>query len=469
MIDNPTVSIICTVYNKAPWLAKVIEGFLKQETDFPIEILLVDDASTDQSASIIKEYAARYPHLIRAFYQEQNQGIAKTWVTICQQARGFYIARCDGDDFWLDPKKLQKQVELLQNSPDSRWSNTDFDIYDEKGQLVSAGGFANNHIPLADTFEKMLATRGFTMASTWLVERELMLEVNQELDLTTSDDTFNLQLDLFQRTNLAFLPESTVAYTINYGSDSRPKDFSKIEDRFNRLLETQKAYLDKYPQSNAHQMLNILLDRSNTYELALVNKEAGLARFGFEKVTIYFERKGSAFSQEDVLEFPLTKSEQIQFTIPEDCQRVRIDLSEQPSFYSQVRLMANQTGTILLPSFTNALVLGDAYLFPNADPQLVYSVADWFGQDFTLTYQTYETDDIHSDDYVAKCLSQEMLDLKRRLAELEGYRLLYHQREAKIAEQQTDLETITKLYHTVICSRRWIIPTKIINFLRRKK
>lgn len=85
----------------------------------------------------------------------------------------------------------------------------------------------------------MLATRGFTMASTWLVERDLMLEVNAELDLTTSDDTFNTQwISTFQRTELAYLPEATVAFVINQGSDSRPKDFERIAQRFNRLMET---------------------------------------------------------------------------------------------------------------------------------------------------------------------------------------------------------------------------------------
>ena len=81
------------------------------------------------------------------------------------------------------------------------------------------------------------------MASTWLVDRDLMLEVNQELDLTTSDDTFNLQLELFQRTSLAYLDEATVAYTINQGSDSRPTDFRKLERRFHKLLKRNLSIL----------------------------------------------------------------------------------------------------------------------------------------------------------------------------------------------------------------------------------
>ena len=154
-MTEPLVSILCTVYNKEPWLAQTIDSFLAQERDFSLEILLIDDASTDGSKAIIDRYQTQYPEIIRAFYNSENQGIAKTWVAICQEARGFYIARCDGDDFWLDKNKLQKQLALLKANPQSRWSNTDFDVYDEAGKLVSEAGFQNGLIPLADTFEKI--------------------------------------------------------------------------------------------------------------------------------------------------------------------------------------------------------------------------------------------------------------------------------------------------------------------------
>ena len=469
MSMKPLVSVICTVYNKAPWLNQTIDSFLNQRTTFPVEILLIDDASTDDSPSIIKYYADCYPEKIRAIYNSSNLGIARTWVKVCKLAKGQYIARCDGDDFWLDNLKLEKQVKLLAETPQSKWCNTDFDIYDEQGQLISKSGFQSGTIPLADTFEKMLATRGFTMASTWLVDRELMLAVNEMLDLETSDDTFNLQLDLFQRTELSYLDEATVGYVINNGSDSRPKEFSKIEHRFNRLLETQKYYIDKYPTSDYRAMLNILLDRNNQYELILTQKEAGLARIGFETVTIYFERKGRCFSQEESIQYSLSKSSQLTFTVPEDCQRIRVDLSEQPSFYSRVRLVSNQIGTTLVPSFSNGIVLGDAFLFPNDDPQIIYSVPDWYGQEFTLAYQVFEIDDIHSNDYIAKNLGQSLLDLKRKVLDLEQYRVGYHQLESKVKEQKRDLENITDNYNRVISSRRWRIPTKLINLFRRNK
>ncbi|MGT2811803.1 glycosyltransferase [Streptococcus minor] len=470
MMTEPLVSILCTVYNKEPWLAQTIESFLAQERDFPIEILLIDDASTDGSKAIIATYQEEYPDLIRTFYNQENQGIAKTWVSICQEARGHYIARCDGDDFWLDKQKLKKQLSLLADNPQAKWSNTDFDVYNEYGELVSQAGFENGFIPLADTFEKMLATRGFTMASTWLVERELMLEVNAELDLTTSDDTFNLQMDLFQRTELAYLPEATVAYVINQGSDSRPKDFNSIVRRFNTLLQTQNQYLDKYPNSDYREMLRILLDRNNRYELELTKREGSLSQVGIENVTIYLNRGGKGFNQEDILQFPLAQSDAIDFQLPDDCSMIRVDLSEIPNFFKEVHLISKLGQTDILPEFTNAIVLGDAYIFPNRDPQMLFTIpVDLFGRDLQLKYEIYEVDDIHSDDYIGKILAQDFLDAKAKIRQLQRDQLKFEAALRTVETQQKDIEELTRLYNSVICSRRWTIPTKIINFFRRKK
>lgn len=118
---NPLVSIVCESYNHEPYIRRCIEGFLMQETDFPIEILIHDDASTDGSASIIREYEVKYPGLFRPIYQKENQyskGV-KIWRDIqFPRARGKYIALCEGDDYWTDPLKLQRQVDYLESHSD---------------------------------------------------------------------------------------------------------------------------------------------------------------------------------------------------------------------------------------------------------------------------------------------------------------------------------------------------------------
>ena len=449
METTPFVSIICTVFNKEPWLKKTIDSFLAQQTEFAIEIILVDDASSDGSRSIIQDYQENYPNLIRAFYQDENQGIAKTWVAICKEARGYYIARCDGDDFWIDPLKLQKQVNLLASKPDCKWSNTDFDIYDEHGNFVSKAGFANHTIPLADTYEKMLATRGFTMASTWLVDRDLMLEVNQELDLTTSDDTFNLQLELFQRTSLAYLDEATVAYTINQGSDSRPRDFRQLERRFHKLLQTQLDYLDRYPNADFKEMTKILLERNNTYEIHLSKPTDSLSPIGMESVTIYYGDEENTYSEDRTLTKLLQKEDCLTIEIPKGTSVIRVDLSERPSYYSDVQLK-DERGDVCSPVYTNGVIVDSYYLFSEPDPQLIYDVEE--EGVYQLSYKMISVNDIAAPDYLGKVFEAEILDSRNRIKNLEA-----------------DLEATKAAYNSVITSRRWTIPTKILKFLRIRK
>ncbi len=116
----PLVSIVCETYNHEKYVRDCIEGFLMQKVNFEYEILIHDDASTDNTQAIIKEYESRYPDIIKPIYQTVNQcskGI-RIWYEIqFQRAKGKYIALCEGDDYWTDPYNLQKQVDFLESNP----------------------------------------------------------------------------------------------------------------------------------------------------------------------------------------------------------------------------------------------------------------------------------------------------------------------------------------------------------------
>ena len=115
------VSVLCTAYNHGPFIADALEGFVSQQTDFPFEVLVNDDCSTDDTAAIIRRYAEKYPHIIRPFLQEKNlysQGINIYDHVFYPAARGRYLALCEGDDFWTDPQKLQRQGDFLEANPD---------------------------------------------------------------------------------------------------------------------------------------------------------------------------------------------------------------------------------------------------------------------------------------------------------------------------------------------------------------
>jgi glycosyltransferase involved in cell wall biosynthesis len=119
---KPLVSIFCITYNHALFIKDAIDGFLNQRTTFPVEILIHDDASTDKTAEIIREYEKKFPKLIRPFYQKVNQfsqGVDPFKEILIPCALGKYIALCEGDDYWTDPLKLQKQMDIFYKHPDT--------------------------------------------------------------------------------------------------------------------------------------------------------------------------------------------------------------------------------------------------------------------------------------------------------------------------------------------------------------
>lgn len=115
----PVVSIICTTYNQEYYIEDAIRGFLHQDTDFAFEIIIHDDASTDKTTEIINKYKSNYPEIIKTIFQKENQysKAPNSPLSISfDQSRGKYIAICEGDDFWIDNKKLQIQKNLLEEN-----------------------------------------------------------------------------------------------------------------------------------------------------------------------------------------------------------------------------------------------------------------------------------------------------------------------------------------------------------------
>lgn len=116
------VSVCVITYNHCNYIRQCLDGILMQQTNFPFEVIVNDDCSTDGTAEIVKEYESKHPQLFKVTYQTENQyskGVRGMFPRFCfPRARGKYIALCEGDDYWTDPLKLQKQVDFLEKNPD---------------------------------------------------------------------------------------------------------------------------------------------------------------------------------------------------------------------------------------------------------------------------------------------------------------------------------------------------------------
>src|SRR5690554_704430 len=169
MDKNPVLlSICCITYNHENYISQAIEGFLAQKTSFNFEIIIHDDASTDATASIVKKYEQEHPNLIKAIYQKENQysqGI-KPWPNfVFPIARGKYIALCEGDDYWTDPYKLQKQVDFLEANPEYNLTCHRYQTYNETTKTLTEDG---NEVCFTDGNEDGLTFDALYIFRRWI-------------------------------------------------------------------------------------------------------------------------------------------------------------------------------------------------------------------------------------------------------------------------------------------------------------
>ena len=167
MMDSPKVSVAIITYNQAAFIAQAIDSVLAQQVDFPIEILIGEDDSSDGTREIVSRYAAAHPEKIRAFFHDRHapspyRPAMRNFVHNLRAARGQYIALLEGDDFWTAPDKLQKQVALLDAHPEASVCFARADILLEDGRKQSGHGAVPHPQPrftLADVLDRRLLAR----------------------------------------------------------------------------------------------------------------------------------------------------------------------------------------------------------------------------------------------------------------------------------------------------------------------
>lgn len=248
--ENPLVSVRCITYNHEPYIAQAIDGFLMQKTDFPFEVIIHDDASTDKTADIIREYEKKYPLIIKPIYQTENQyskrngSIAKA---IDPKLKGKYIAFCEGDDYWIDPNKLQMQVDFLEKNPEYGMCYTNFNIFNQQKQKFRYNLFdteSKQFLPIYSSVEQWVLRKGYIAPMTWVFRSDLYKRFES---VKSCDGTFELVTFFLAKSKIAYMAgNATAVYRLLEKSASHSKDFRKLERRAVNLYETQIKLIDMY-------------------------------------------------------------------------------------------------------------------------------------------------------------------------------------------------------------------------------
>lgn len=176
-MENIVVSIICNTYNHEKYIGDALESFVTQKTDFAFEVLIHDDASTDNTADIIRQYEAKYPELIRPIYQVENQYSQNVPIGVTYQfprVKGKYIALCEGDDYWTDPYKLQKQVDALEAHPElDICAHPAYQILADTGEIIADFGPAVMEDTVFTTEQVIQGGGGFVATNALMYRSEL--------------------------------------------------------------------------------------------------------------------------------------------------------------------------------------------------------------------------------------------------------------------------------------------------------
>lgn len=296
MSEKPLVSVCCITYNHGPFIRQCLDGILMQTTNFSFEVLIHDDASTDETQAIIKEYQRKFPGIVKPMIQKENQyskGLRGINVHFnFPRVSGKYIAMCEGDDYWTDPYKLQKQVDFLE-------SNTQYSICVHHALKIDENQKESNFLVKTKSsnndfnVEDVLSVNGqFAPTASYLFKKEVLLELPEWMIHAPAGDII-LELYSLKPGMGKVIDETMSVYRRNHKQSwtrsiqSDKKKYIEFKEKQLRVLEYLKV---DFPEVSP----SVFAIKSSDYCYTLAR--VYLSDYEFEKFRHYiscYKRSGS--------------------------------------------------------------------------------------------------------------------------------------------------------------------------------
>ena len=250
------ISVVILTYNQQETIGRSIDSVLMQKCHVPYEIIIGEDASTDNTRTICQEYAKKYPDIIRLFCNERNKGITDNYFDCLLQCRGKYIADCAGDDFWTDPMKLEKELCVMEKHPNVTMVITNWQFYDEQTRQISPSRQCQ-HAPITpgrEMLKDIITQKNMSIfhLCTALYRADVFRKAYQEdtymfrsKDLCSEDMQIASAMAWYG--DIAYLPDVTLNYSIGGKGVSNTLDSEK---QF--LFVKKSTHLNKYLASKYH-------------------------------------------------------------------------------------------------------------------------------------------------------------------------------------------------------------------------
>ena len=252
-MDNPLVSIVILTHNHEKFIQQALDGILMQKINFSDEIVIGEDFSSDRTREIICAYEKKYPDRIKVVTSEENIGAINNLMRSINACNGKYLAFCEGDDYWVDHLKLQKQTDFLEKNENYGMVHTDANHFDQKKQkLIKDFNKSNSiNIPSGDIFSRLLKNFYFIKSATVMVRKELFLNV---FDFMVCHDNqwlltdLAIWLEVAANSKVKYFDETTATYRLLEESASRTKDWKKLLRFRLSVFDIRYYYWGKYSQ-----------------------------------------------------------------------------------------------------------------------------------------------------------------------------------------------------------------------------
>lgn len=247
-----TVSTVMITYNHEQYIKEAIEGILMQECNFKIELIIADDTSPDNTKLIVDDIIRNHErgHWIKYTRHPINKGMMHNFIWALDQTKGKYIALCEGDDYWIDPYKLQKQVDFLEKNEEYGLVHGDCDFYfQDKGTWErNANRSLSNNLNITDKEELFfrLVNGDYKVRTATALFRKSLLVSNIEVNVNFLMGDTPMWLDFSQETKFKYIDEVFCVYRILKNSASRSSNKSK-QSRFGlSMAEIRIFYSEKH-------------------------------------------------------------------------------------------------------------------------------------------------------------------------------------------------------------------------------
>ncbi len=422
---NSLVSVVVTCYNHGQYIEQCLMSIFTQSYQH-IELHVWNDGSTDQSGEIIEQTLSKSPFSITEYHFQTNQGVVKTRNHALQQIQGEFVLFVDSDNF-LEPNYIEAMLEVaIQEQADIIYTNL---VNPETGKFV--------HKAREFVFSDFCQGNYIDSCSLVRVSKIQGLLYDEFLNNRNLEDyDFLFGLITQNGANPAPVYKTHLNYRVLNSSISSHHDIDKYYKAYAYIFS---KYLTKNPS-----LSNTVLD-FHFSRLAKLDIEHSINQETFVVTGHLADGEGET----KLVEKHIYKSDCLKLTV-DDYDKITIRPSNIPSFYQEITVVDTTTGQELSPTLSNGLIIESQMIFHDYYPFIEYDVRGV--SQLSVNYKRYNISDITADDYIATVLGKDLLDYKKKHDDLlQQYNRLLNK------------------YQTVITSRRWTIPTKLINIFRRKK